>query len=64
MGRVQQRTTQTLDTMECVLAEAPRPRLIRFFRGDDPFDAPEAFTLTGHDTWLLGRIDAAPPMIS
>lgn len=64
MGRVQQRTTQTLDTMECIRAEAPRPRLIRFFRGDDPFDAPEAFTLSGHDTWLLGRIDGAPPLIS
>jgi DNA-binding NtrC family response regulator len=64
VGKVQQRTTQTLDAVDCIHADASRPRLIRFFRGDDPFDTPEAFALGGHDTWLLGRIDTPSPLFS
>jgi transcriptional regulator with PAS, ATPase and Fis domain len=43
----------------------PRPRLVRFFRADDPIEAVDEFPLSGRAAWKLGRIDGvrtvAPP---
>jgi transcriptional regulator of acetoin/glycerol metabolism len=53
-----QRTTKTWDSAEHTSSsESHLPRLIRFFRADDPFDATESFALSEQDSWSIGRLD-------
>jgi hypothetical protein len=58
---VQQHKTLTQDTTEYCYPNGPVPRIIRFFRADDPFDSGEVFVLTERKRWLLGRADGAAP---
>jgi transcriptional regulator with AAA-type ATPase domain len=53
-----QRATQTWDSAEgAEVGSRSPPRLIRFFRADDPLDGVEEFVLSDYPTWTVGRIN-------
>lgn len=61
---VVQHSTQTWDTVEGAEEghRVPSPRLVRFFRADDPLDAVEEFALIVHAAWTIGRVNGLRPI--
>lgn len=58
---VYQHKTLTQETLDAYQPNRPVPRIVRFFRADDPFDSSEVFVLAERKSWLFGRLDGGIP---